>query len=53
MLTADEMRLDAIRKSPVASVPVATVQKPFKLNMLYDAVSQAMHTLNDTSGQEK
>lgn len=53
LLTADEMLLDAIRKSPVASVPVATVRKPFKLNTLYDAVSQAMRTLNDTSGQTK
>lgn len=51
LLTADELRLDEIRRSPLASVPVATVLKPFKLNTLYDAVALAARNLNDASGQ--
>ncbi len=53
LLTADQVRLDAIRRSPVASVPVATVLKPFTLNALYSAVTQAVRNLNDTSGHAK
>lgn len=53
LLTADQLKLDEIRRSPVASVPVATVKKPFKLSTLYDAVSQAIRALGDTNGQTK
>lgn len=51
LLTADQTLLDEIRKSPVASVPVATVQKPFMLNTLYDVVAQAARTLKATNEQ--
>lgn len=53
LLTADQVRLDEVRRSPVASVPVATVLKPFMLNNLYDAVAQAARDLNDASEQAK
>lgn len=53
LLTADQVRLDEIRRSPVASVPVATVLKPFTLNALHDAVAQAVRNLNDASGRAK
>ena len=45
LLTADQNRLDEIRRSPLASVPVETVLKPFLLNTLYESVAQAMRHL--------